>query len=471
VDSRLWGRTIAAAVVVVLGLGAVAACEPPPPLPPPGDGSVLVGCDRADERIEITVSSHLDPRCTYTLGFDITASGVTLDCQRASITSAPGAGGHGIRIVTPVDTPLSDVTVRNCTVEGFLNNLRVTRDGFRTLPAGQEYENGTSDIVIEDSVFRGSRGVGVFVDGYVEDVTLRDSQVSGTGSSGVYLETGSRRSHVERNVIVGNGFRENGPGGQPFSFQGTDFWFWGIGREGISVDGSYENTIVGNAFTGNSAGGIFLYKNCGEYPDRPQYFERRYPAERNLIEGNMFVGGTHGVWVGSRMGENTLPMDCTDAAYIDEPFRRVVLDRANDNTVRSNRFVDVTYGVRVEDDGNRIEANMFEGAGPDRHAVIVGTPLRSTVLGRPVQGTELVDNVSTIAGNADPYRWVTGHVDTVDSGNTAEGMAAPLCEGVEPPRSPFVFVIALALAASGGGPPAETPDLTFPTLGVLPPCP
>jgi parallel beta-helix repeat protein len=457
-------------VAVVVAVGVVAGCEPAPPLPPPGAGSVLVGCDRAGERITLTVSSHLDPGCTYTLGIDVVASGVTLDCQGALIKSAVGAGGLGIRIATPVATPLSDVTVRNCTVEGFLNNLRVTRDGFRTLPAGQEYENGTSDIVIEDSVFRGSRGVGVYVDGYVEDVTLRDSQVFGTGSSGVYLETGSRRSRVEGNVIAGNGFRENGPGGQPFSFQGVDLWFWGIGREGISVDGSYENTIVGNAFTGNSAGGIFLYKNCGEYPDRPQYFERRYPAEHNLIEGNVFAGGTNGVWIGSRMGENTLPMDCTDPAYVDEPLRRVVLDRANDNTVRANRFVDVTYGIRVEDDGNRIEANTFEGTGPDRHAVIVGTPLRTTVLGHPVTGTQLVDNVSTIAGNADPYRWVTGQLATVATGNTANGAPAALCEGVEPPRSPFVFVIALALAGPGGGPPTETPDLTFPTLGALPPC-
>ena len=93
VGSRLWGRTIAAAVTAALGLGAVAACEPPPPLPPPGDGSVLVGCDRADERVEITVSSHLDPACTYTLGFDITASGVTLDCQgrRSRARPAPAA--------------------------------------------------------------------------------------------------------------------------------------------------------------------------------------------------------------------------------------------------------------------------------------------------------------------------------------------------------------------------------------------
>lgn len=462
-----FARRLVKVFVVVAAVGVLAACEP---LPPPQAGSVLIGCDRADERVEITVTSHLDPTCVYTSGFDITASGVTLDCQRAVIRSAPGAGGRGIRVETPVDTPLSDVTIRNCNVEGFINSVLVTRDGFRTLPAGEEYENGTSNIVIERSKFRNSRGVGIFVDGYVEGVTIRDNEVNGAGSSGIYLETGSRGSRVERNSIVNNGFVENGPNGQPFTFAGIDLWFWGIGREGISVDGSYNNTIVDNGFVGNSAGGIFLYKNCGEFPDRPRYFERRYPAEHNLIEGNVFVGGTNGVWIGSRMGENTLPMECTDEAYIDEPLRRVVLDRANDNTVRNNRFIEVTYGIRVEDDGNVVERNTFEGSGPHLHGIIVGTPLRTTVLDRPVARTSLLDNVSNIAGNNFPYRWVTAHVDTIDAGNTANGAPVSLCQGVEPPRLPFIFVIAVAPQAPGGGPPETTPDLTLPVLGPLPDC-
>lgn len=463
-------RTVVSVATVLAAVAVLAACEPVA-LPPPGAGSVLIGCDRAGDRIAVTADSHLDPSCTYTAGIDISTSGVTLDCQGATIQSAPGAGGRGILISTPIDVPLSDVTVRNCHVRGFLNSLRVTRDGFRTLAEGVEYENGLADIVVEDSTFAGSRGVGIFVDGYVEGVTLRRNVVRDAGSSGIYLETGSRRSHVEANILYHNGYIENGPGGHPITFSGIDLWWWGIGREGISIDGSYENTVVGNTFFENSAGGIFLYKNCGEFPDRPAYFERRYPSDDNLIEGNQFIGGTNGVWIGSRMGENTLPMDCTDDAYIDEPLRRVVLDFAADNIVRGNRFTDVTYGIRVEDDGNLIEANTFEGDGPEHHAVIVGTPLRSTVLGLPVDGTQLVENTSNIVGNADPYRWVTAHTGTVESGNTALGAPAALCEGVEPPRSPFVFVIVVVPAGPGGGPPATTPDLTFPVLGELAPCP
>src|SRR5262245_54087803 len=132
-------RRAASSIAVVLAMGGLAACQPVV-LPPPAPDSQLIGCDRAAERVQLTEMSHLDPACIYIAGFDINASGVTLDCQGATIRSPAGAGGRGIQVHTPVDVPLSDVTVRNCHVEGFLNSLRVTRDGFRTLPAGEEYE-------------------------------------------------------------------------------------------------------------------------------------------------------------------------------------------------------------------------------------------------------------------------------------------------------------------------------------------
>ena len=455
----------AATVLATIGLGLV-ACQP---LPLPDASSTLVGCDQASSVVVLTETSHLDPSCTYA-GIEIATSGVTLDCQRARIVAPQGAGGRGILIRAPEGVALSDVTVRNCRVEGFLNSLRVTRDGFRTLAEGEEYDTPTSNIVVEDSTFKGSRGTGIFVDGYVEDVTLRHNTVDGAGSVGVYLETGSRRNRLEDNSFINNGYIENGPGGQLISLSGTQLWWWGVGREGVAVDGSFENTIVGNAFYNNANGGLFLYKNCGEYPTKPAYFERRTSAHDNLIEGNTFVGGRTGVWVGSRMAENTLPMECTDPAYIDEPARRVVLDRAEDNTVRANRFVEVTYGIRVEDDDTTVEGNVFEAANAGKHAVIVGTPLRTQVLGRPVDGTVLRDNASTLAGNADPFRWIAGHTGTVDEGNTALGQPASLCEGQDPPRQQFIFVLALALPGPGGTAPATTPDLTYPVLGELPPC-
>lgn len=458
---------LARPLAVVLAAALLQACE----LSPLDPGSELIDCSRAAERVEITRDSHLDPACVYTGGFEISTSDVTLDCRRAVIRAAGSTSLRGISIAAPEGTALTGVTVRSCLVQGFLNNVRVLREGFRTYERDEEYLHPTDDIVLEKNYFGRSHGVGVYIDAYVSGVTIRNNLIMETGSTGVYLETGSRRNIVENNYVLFNGYRENGPGGQPFNLNGIDFWFWGVGREGIAVDGSYENVIRGNVLAGNSAGGIFLYKNCGEFPDSPRYFERRYPSDRNLIEGNTFLGGRNGVWVGSRMGENTLPMECTDGAYISEPARRVVLDYAADNTIRDNVFHNVTYGIRVEDDGNRILGNHFHGTRPGQHAVIIGTPDRTAVLGRPVSGTVLEGNVSDIFANKYPYRWVHGHENSTVAGNSALGRGVGLCAGEPPPRQALIFVIAAAPAGPGGTAPAETPDLTVPVLGPLEGCP
>lgn len=425
-------------------------------------GSELIGCEQADTRVTIAASSHLDPSCTWTKGVSIVASDVTLDCQGAHIV---GDRSYGVHIVAPTDVALSNVTVRNCHIEGFLNSVRVERDGFRELPEGVEYESPFSNIVVEDGTMLNSRGVGIFVDGYVTGVTLRRLHIEGTGSAGIYLETGSKDNVVEDNQIVNNGYRENGPGGQYFQIVGLTFWFWGPGREGIAIDGSRNNLVRNNYFSGNSAGGIFLYKNCGEYPERDRYFERRYGAHNNVIEGNTFVGGDNGVWIGSRMAENTLPMNCTDAEYA--PGYR--LDYAADNTARDNVFQDVTYGIRVEDDGAIVEGNTFVSDDAAHLAVLLGTPVRTTVLGLPVDGTRVAGNRASIAGSKNPYRWVDGHVNTTFDDNYSFDRPVGLCEGVPPARGPFVMAIEVVLVDPNDPPPEGSP--TLPPPEPLPPCP
>jgi parallel beta-helix repeat protein len=434
---------------------------------PAAAAPVLIGCDQADVRVEITGDAVLDSSCTYTAGFDLTASGASLDCRGALVDAAVDQG-VGILVTTPDDVDLSDVSVTGCRVDGFLNSLRVRRDGARFLPAGSEHLHGTSDISISDNEFRRSRGVGVYVDAYVSDVTIAGNDIHDTGSSGIYLEAGSRRNTIDGNTVTRNGFTENGADGSTFEVGGSTVWHWGTGREGLSIDGSSDNVVIDNTFTENSFGAIFLYENCGEFQAEPGWWERRTAAERNLIEGNTIVDERNGVWVGSRMGENTLPMDCSDPAYVDEGGTRVSLDHAPDNTVRRNRFTDVTYGVRVEDDRTTVEDNAFTTTAADQHPVIIGTPYRTEVLDRPVTGTVLRGNATT-GPNDSPYRWVHGHEDTVVEANTAAGSPAGLCEGEPPPRQLFVMVVAVAAPNPDGSKP-PTPDLTIDALGALPSC-
>ncbi|HEY8517299.1 MAG TPA: right-handed parallel beta-helix repeat-containing protein [Candidatus Binatia bacterium] len=432
--------------------------------------SELIGCDRADEAHALSASAHLDPSCTYTQGFTIVASDVELDCQGARIATTDGR--YGIYIVAPTDVALANVTVRNCRVEGFLNNLHVEREGFRELAPGVEYEHAFSNILIEDSTFANSRGVGVFIDGYVTGVTLRRSRIEGAGSAGIYLETGSKDNVVENNWIVNNGFRENGPDGQYFTLAGVSLFFWGTGREGLAIDGSRFNRIVGNHFEGNSAGGIFLYKNCGEFwQSRPQrWFDRRYGAHGNVIEGNTFVGGENGIWVGSRMSENTAPMECSDPAYYQEGVARIVLDHAKDNVLRGNVFRNVQYAIRVEDDRTTIEDNEITGDDPSQQALLLGTRFRTSALAQPVADSVVTGNRAFIAGNQNPYRWIHGHAGTTFAGNESHGRPVGFCEGVEPRRNAFIFVLAFVVAAPSDPPPSGGPP-TFPPPEPLPPCP
>jgi parallel beta-helix repeat protein len=451
------------AVLALLVPGAAFALDAP------GPGSTLVPCSEADQRVRITQSSHLDPSCTYTEGFDIVASDVVLDCRNALVQK--DGGGRGIEVSTPVDVDLSGVTVRNCRVDGFLNSFRATRVGFRDLAEGDEYDHHLSDVTVEHSTFTNSRGVGVYVDGYVSGVTLRDLTVTGAGSAGIYLEAGSKGNTVADNVVHDNGFRENGPHGSVREVGGVPFRFWGIGREGLAIDGSYDNHVSGNSFAGNSAGGIFLYTNCGEFvrsePER--WFERRTGADDNVIEDNSFTGGVNGVWVGSRMGENTFPMECSNPPYLTGPGSSVTLDRAARNVVRDNTFDDVTYGVRVEDDGTQVVDNVFTGPDGTHHAVVVGTRYRTGALDHPVRHTTVTGNVATIAANAFPYRWNHGVEDLTTRGNLANGRAVGLCRGTPLPHTAVIFVLAAA-PENPQDPPEPPPGLAAPTVGVLPRC-
>ena len=455
--------SVGLAVVLAALLGTVSAARAVDP------GSQPIGCDQADTPLTLNASAHLDPSCTYTQGIEIVASDVVLDCQGATIAKSDGR--YGVYIHAPQSVALANITVRNCHVEGFLNNYHVEHEGFRSYTVDDEYDNAFSNIVIEDSTSLNSHGVGIFVDGYVTGVTLRNLHVEGAGSTGIYLEHGSKDNVVENSEIVNNGFSENGPNGQFFTFAGVSFFFWGTGREGLAIDGSRFNTVKNNTFSGNSAGGIFLYKNCGEFVNqRPQrWWHRRYGADGNTIEGNTFTGGDTGVWIGSRMGENTLPMDCSDPAYLTDGINRIVLDHASDNVVRGNTFQGVQYGVRVEDDRSTIADNVFGGDDPSEVAVLVGTRFRTPVLGLPIDGTSITGNRSTIAGTKNPYRWVDGHSNTIFTDNDSKGRPVGFCEGVEPRHNLLIFVLAF-VAADPSNPPTGGPPV-FPPPAPLPPCP
>ena len=173
------------------------------------------------------------------------------------------------------------------------------------------------------------------------------------------------------------------------------------------------------------------------------------------------------MWVGSRMSDNTFPMDCSNPPYRSGPLERVTLDYAPDNTIRNNTFSDIVHGIRVEDDGTQIVGNTFSGPDPGYHAVVVGTKWRTSELGRPVTNTVLSGNVSTIVGNHSPYRWTYGIGAIQVSGNRALGRVTDICAAPPMPVSLFVMVYAVA-AEPVGAPPTPKPNFVIPRLPALP---
>lgn len=469
---KLGVRQIARFATAALMLAVLVPAGPAAAEPVVGAAAAVISCSQAAVRTVVTVSSDLDPSCTYTGGFDIAASDVVFDCKGARIHDESGTGAIGILVSTPADVDLDNVTIRNCHVDGFVNSIHIRRDGFNHLLAGHEYDRHLHGVIVEDSVLRASRGVGMYVDGYVTGTEIRRLLIVGAGSTGVYLDAGSRDNVVTENAIVLNGYRGSGPSGTTAVFGGVTFRYWGPGREGVAIDGSRSNLISGNWIAGNSGGGVFIYTNCGEYvhSDPGSWVEHRYGADDNVVRSNLIAGGETGVWVASRMGENVFPMDCSDVPYVSGPLQAITLDRAARNVVDANVIADVEYGVRVEDDGAIVTGNDFAGPDATHHAVIIGTPWRTRVLAHPVTNTIVRGNRSSIVGNASPYRWVDGF-SALDAGrNRALGRQSRICEAPDLPRRSLIFVDALVVQ-DPNGPPVPKPDYTVPKLGALPPCP
>lgn len=394
----------------------------------------MISCAQANSRIQVTESAHLDPDCVYRAGIDVTASNVVLDCRGATIDPADARSGVGIHVHSDAAHPLENVEVRNCITRGFTNGIRVSRDNFRSLTLGHEYDTPTRDIRLVNNDVSASNGTGVFVNAYVTDVTIDRQRVHGAGGPGIYLEAGSKQTTIHHSSVIGNGYATAEPNMQTRTMGANTFGYYQTGREGIAVDGSRDNVITNNVIGQNAYGGVLLYKNCGEFAtEKPsQWWTRPYGATGNTITNNLIIQEDNGVWVGSRMAENTEFFDCSDTPYLTGPLQNITLDDASDNTITNNTFAHVTHAIRIEDDRTTVTGNRFVGSVTDptfpaSEAVLVGTKYRTELLGLPVTGTDVHDNIVELDGISEPYRWIHAPVP----GFTA---------GTQPTIDPFLMV-------------------------------
>ena len=237
-------------------------------------------------------------------------------------------------------TPVG-VTVRNCRI---INGLRIYGLGRnadeQAVRLSSMNRNHTalaqaaapSGIVLDHLRFTNSNWIPLYIGPGVTNVTLSNSQFTGTSTStAIYLDAESGAT-----TIVNNSFdlRSNP-------------------RELIAIDGSAYNIITGNRFNRASKGGIFAYRNCGEAGTI-----RHQAPQFNRIEKNIFdMNGSSkpAVWLNSRNGNRSYCFK--DPSH---PFGSSVtwLDLAKHNIVEDNKVVDGGRNAfRNDDPTNRLSRN------------------------------------------------------------------------------------------------------------------
>lgn len=335
-------------------------------------------CDQAVLK-DIKGQVVLPKNCVYQRAIQITQGDTTLDCQGSTFV---GDGRFKVGLlINSEGRPMSNVVVKNCGFRNFESSgVRVTwseKDVNKGSDHHQIYRNSPTNILLENIIVENSGRNGIYIDDYVTNVTLKDSTVRDSGGGAVYLEFSSKRNRLINNKFIRNGFGLGGEGGTQ--------------REAVSIDSSSENVIEGNVFQENSAGGIFLYKNCSERFSTGDQVIRWMHSDKNLIARNSFIKEKIGIWIASRQSRNLSNWDCGDSPM--ESSGAYYQDFANSNKVVDNSFCSTAVPVRNEGDSNSFIGNKFDVKGSMKIEQPVS--MRQKLLGKPTNGT-VVENSKAV---------------------------------------------------------------------------
>lgn len=312
-------------------------------------GSVIAGqspgnCKLPSDGV-LQADTKLKRECVYNQSIIISTSNLSLDCDGATLDGM-GRLKYGLEIKSN-GGELRNVRVSNCNVKNFTVNGVMVGSGIpdfkRSIDRMKNYKSSPSEVEISNFNVENSGNVGVYFYSYVTDSVLRNSVVSGSKSSGVYLEQSTRNIKILDNVITKNGVWEGEGTGQ---------------REGLSIDSSARNLIQGNSFVSNSAGGVFLYKNCGENFSKGMAVLRWQSSNDNVIRNNRFIDEKVGVWIASRQGSNLSHRDCGDQSL--DGAKKYYRDFADHNLVEGNKFCRNGQYVRIGGNSNIVKNNRAD---------------------------------------------------------------------------------------------------------------
>lgn len=338
------------------------------------------------------------------------------------------------------DAPaVEDVTIRNCTIRGFYQGIRLDRQfpqdqpvppstdcttpderiyytGYQKgknppytyaeeyeLERTQLYNRSPKRVRIVDSIVERNGHAGIYVIAYSQHFSIEGTTVRENGSVGIYLSHESRYTTIERSLIYRNGYGSNSALYRVPRVTEVE----PPGREGISIDSSAHNTLSRNELYDNYKGGITLYKNCGEGDEllKPATIRKMHSDYNRIVhntihthvdrtQGNLTSG--FGIWIAMRQGQEYSTTDgafehCRDPYVTMPDGKKRNHDYANFNTIAYNSFTNNWLSVRVSDDFNQIVGNQFYGL--TTYDMYIGDTFRQQ-LEKPVFGTSVVKNRS-----------------------------------------------------------------------------
>lgn len=345
----------------------------------------------------------LEHGCYYQQAFKISQPDTVVDCNGAELR---GTDNFIINIKPGADRAV----VKNCYLLGG-KAIAVRSNKRRNGESDAElWEDAPANVVLKNLYISDSINVGVHLLPHTVGVTIQDSIIVNSSSSGIYMSPWGKHHEVRNNRIENNGHVK--PDGVP-----RIGWYR---REGIAIDASAEHLIVDNDIIGNALGGILLYKNCWEHAQEdPTSEPRTEHARSNIIRGNRFADQPFGVWVASRQSRDLKAMECGDPTpysnpiYVNDVFHPTYAnypssytqdyllafppfwasiwpDFAEDNSIQGNVFENHSRGgIRIEDDDTEVNDNLFVG---DFDYIFVGAPFRARLANQPISNTVIRNN-------------------------------------------------------------------------------
>ncbi len=350
-----------------ISMAALTAQAAPKDCGGPKVSEILAVSTSAAPSVRVDCNLRLDPRTVVSKQLiyeGAGASGVTLDCNGATLRGLAGAA-DGIRLlITSRDLGTSpgaqrwqapqDISIRNCRIEGSVQvrgmafngeDRTLTESSRRAGHTRRVQDSAPRRIVLENLDVRGRDWTPVYFAPGVHHSQLLNSRVSGTSyGPAIYLDAESAGNTIAGNTIsTETRARDEWTGaalnrlqrlgsliGLPLGYLGQTY------RESMAIDGSADNLIAGNRFERLDHGGIYLYRNCGEGGNIRHQTPHGNRIIHNVFNFGQAAGAAPAVWLSARNGQRSY---CDqDRGY---PFGSSAsdLDHATGNLIEDNRFI------------------------------------------------------------------------------------------------------------------------------------